>query len=1205
MRRLKIEKISLRNLNSLAGGWEIDLTRPEYAMDGLFAITGPTGSGKTTILDAVCLALYGRTPRLDKISKAENEIMSRSEGFCEAKVIFRTRSGAYLCEWSQKRAGLKPGGNLQPARHAISSWPDGAIISAALSGVPAEVERVTGLGFDRFTRSMMLAQGRFAAFLEASEDNRSDILEQITGTEIYSRIDLKCHELWSEAKKEADRLSSVLEGLAPMEEEEERELRRRLEELAQTQERLSLSLESEREALSRLERTAKLQSDSQALSRQGEELKARQDEFKPQEARLELAVKAMELSAGHALVENIRGEAKRLGEAAEESKKRLSKIAFQASEALVARDSAETALAQAKERLEKASPVLAQTRALDLKIEEGRKKLAKAEGELNDKIRAVKSLERELEAKEKRLKASEEAERELLAHLEQSAQDEDLPEKLPAWNERAKGLGRDYDSLAKKRKELGSLEEDLEKTKAESLAAEEALKEANEGLFRAAEAKEAMRSKLEELSGGRTISDLRTNLESLRSAKDLAKASLDLQAAISESGQRSKDLKAKEDGFSDSLASLEKELEEAEKRKDRLDESLASLIEERDAERATKAFEAHRAELKEGKPCPLCGSPHHPYALAAPMASKASEKAVKEAEKALKAASVLAEKLKMARVGLEKDLDRAASDLALVNESLPALEGELLSNLKELGLAEAPEALGSERGLFLSGYRKKADSEFALARSALAEAEDLERAIAKHQDGQGMLMEAKSERESALSGLASSLKSRRERLKSAKIEAEDLGKSYEEAQALLSAELAAFGEKGPKALQNLAARLDGRTERKRRLAELQKSLASLNTELESLRIRLKEANESAQASEKELGGLKSERDNLVSQRSGLFGAKDPDLEEKALKAAAEKSEEALNSARKAHSDKALAMGSEKASLSSLEEGLERSRASLKEAEPELLLKLAAKGFESEEAFLAANLSEDQRRVLENRSQKLKSALSQLEALREKNRKELEEARAQSPADRSAGEVESSIGKLSESARAASEESGQITQRLKSNEELKEKRSAALQERQAAQDEFGRIDKLHKLIGSSDGKKYRGFVQTLTFETLVSQSNRQLKTMSERYLLVPDQGKRLSLAVIDAFQSSAVRPVKNLSGGETFIVSLALALGLSRLAGENVRVDSLFLDEGFGTLDEDALDLALDTLHNLRREGKTIGLISHVPALTERISASIS
>lgn len=143
-----------------------------------------------------------------------------------------------------------------------------------------------------------------------------------------------------------------------------------------------------------------------------------------------------------------------------------------------------------------------------------------------------------------------------------------------------------------------------------------------------------------------------------------------------------------------------------------------------------------------------------------------------------------------------------------------------------------------------------------------------------------------------------------------------------------------------------------------------------------------------------------------------------------------------------------------------------------------------------------------------------------------------------------------------------------------------------------------------MIGSADGKKFRNFAQGLTFELMVGQANRQLQKMSDRYLLIRDQQQPLELKVIDNYQAGETRSTRNLSGGEGFLVSLALALGLSGMASRNVRVDSLFLDEGFGTLDEEALETALTTLAELQREGKLIGVISHVSALKERINTRI-
>ncbi|MDY0244928.1 MAG: SbcC/MukB-like Walker B domain-containing protein, partial [Sphaerochaeta sp.] len=151
----------------------------------------------------------------------------------------------------------------------------------------------------------------------------------------------------------------------------------------------------------------------------------------------------------------------------------------------------------------------------------------------------------------------------------------------------------------------------------------------------------------------------------------------------------------------------------------------------------------------------------------------------------------------------------------------------------------------------------------------------------------------------------------------------------------------------------------------------------------------------------------------------------------------------------------------------------------------------------------------------------------------------------------------------------------------------------------------RWDSLHNLIGSADGKKYRTFAQGLTFELMVAHANRQLEKMTDRYLLIRDESQPLELNVVDNYQAGEVRSTKNLSGGESFIVSLTLALGLSQMASKKVRVDSLFLDEGFGSLDEETLETALEALSALQQDGKLIGIISHVSALKERINTQIS
>ena len=179
--------------------------------------------------------------------------------------------------------------------------------------------------------------------------------------------------------------------------------------------------------------------------------------------------------------------------------------------------------------------------------------------------------------------------------------------------------------------------------------------------------------------------------------------------------------------------------------------------------------------------------------------------------------------------------------------------------------------------------------------------------------------------------------------------------------------------------------------------------------------------------------------------------------------------------------------------------------------------------------------------------------------------------------------------------------------IKTNEENLRKNSKKLNEKEIQQKICARWGCLDELIGSKDGKKYRNFAQALTFEYLIGLANFQLRNMSNRYILkrLGDVVNPFELSVIDKFQNCEERTAKNLSGGEKFIVSLSLALALSNMASRNMNVDTMFIDEGFGTLDSDYLDVALSALSNLQNEGKLIGIISHLSDLKERITTHIA
>jgi exonuclease SbcC len=183
-------------------------------------------------------------------------------------------------------------------------------------------------------------------------------------------------------------------------------------------------------------------------------------------------------------------------------------------------------------------------------------------------------------------------------------------------------------------------------------------------------------------------------------------------------------------------------------------------------------------------------------------------------------------------------------------------------------------------------------------------------------------------------------------------------------------------------------------------------------------------------------------------------------------------------------------------------------------------------------------------------------------------------------------------------------SGALSEQLGQIAKARARQAELLAEGDAQAAVCERWGRLHDLIGSADGKKFRIFAQGLTFEQVVAYANQELIKMSDRYIMVRDPEGPLNLLMVDDYQGGVLRATDNLSGGESFLVSLALALGLAKMASRNVRLDSLFLDEGFGALDEESLESALDTLGSLHQEGKLIGIISHVTALKERIPVQI-
>ncbi|MDF1656489.1 MAG: AAA family ATPase [Verrucomicrobiales bacterium] len=288
---MKILSVRLQNLNSLKGEHLVRFDEEPLASAGLFAITGPTGAGKTTLLDAITLALYGKVARYGNESNPEH-VMTRHCGECSAEVEFEVTSGVYRAAWERHRAGKKPGGKLQaPKRYIYDA--SGEPLAQQIREAEQKIEDLLGLNYDRFLRSVLLAQGDFARFLKADANERAGLLESLTGTTIYTRLGKLAHEEANRREADLNARAAGLEQIELLEEEARKELSAALKAGDAEDKKLSAEIEHGTEMLAAIkqlttarEKEAAARKDKAALDESQEVAKPKLEQLKLHRATL-------------------------------------------------------------------------------------------------------------------------------------------------------------------------------------------------------------------------------------------------------------------------------------------------------------------------------------------------------------------------------------------------------------------------------------------------------------------------------------------------------------------------------------------------------------------------------------------------------------------------------------------------------------------------------------------------------------------------------------------------------------------------------------------------------------------------------------------------------------------------------------------------------------------------------------------------------
>lgn len=1058
---MRIEKVTFKNLNSLAGTWSIDFTNERYREDGIFAITGPTGAGKSTVLDAICLALYGQTPRLGTISKSTNEIMTRQTGDCFAEVVFLTGKGRYRSHWSQRRARNKPEGALQPAKQELVNLNTNEMVNLK-KGIADKINELTGLDFKRFTRSMLLAQGDFAAFLKASSDDRAVILEKITGMEIYSEISEKVYRRMDEESKALKVLESQLGGIEVLADDVRKEKESQREALTQKETELKQSQNAIQEALTWKKTVKGLEETAQALVEKDKALQKEKDAFKSEAQKLQVALQAQKVDPNYEALKTIRETLKQTAQLKEKAvrDKPVAEEALKAAQA--ASDSSKTRWDEAENARQSAMPIISDVRLRDAAIKKQSLDLEELKKEVGSLQESINQSQKELLNKERVLSVLKEESALLEQYLKSHAGEKVL---VSAYS----GLEASSDHLKEIEDEIKRLQKDDQKSK-----------------NREKELQAQLQKETQDLNA------LRSTAERLKNQQETVAEEL--------------------------KGVLQGETEQS------LVTQLDALKEKRHYRQLIQSLEEHRRGLKDGAPCPLCGATHHPYAEGNIPAVDEIQTQIDAVQKTLNRAIRLKNQLQelSTKATLQKEaITGAEANLRLVQERL---DGVIEQRREALNLID----------------EKK--EKFALDSNAFYE---------------------------SVSGFGLALPMSPTEVINELWTKKTLWVKNEEA----------FNEK-------------------------QKDLERVSSEIREIKSLKAEKEKTWQGKQSQFVQDEEKLNKEKRIRTELFGDKDPDQVEKSLNDTVTQTKSWYEQMRKAADEKA---GQLRTLISAIEthdqqinemQGHEVQALSLFEAS------LKKFGFDDQEHYFQSHLESSEVESLQDKSQSLTERINRLQGEMEQNNQALAQEKAKNLTDKTIEELEAEQKANEIEQTSVRETLGNIVYELRGDDEAREKSKDYLSTIAAKQLIVDQWSALSGLIGSADGRKFRNYAQGITFDIMIAYANQALMKMNDRYLLKRKDKDGLELEVQDNYQAGVIRSTKNLSGGESFIVSLALALGLSKMASQNVQVESLFLDEGFGTLDEDALENALKTLSGLHQQGKLIGVISHVQELKDRIGTQI-